>query len=353
MPGSPVDAPDAPTPTCAAVLRDPGTRTARNGVHRPFRLAHHAAVTAGSHRGPAAPPVATPVGSGLRWIATATAIVTCLLVILGSTVRVTESGMGCPGWPLCYGSLGPIDRFHTLLEQSHRYLVAVVTVLVAVTAISALRQRTGRCRVRLPALVAGGMIVVQIVLGAITVFTHNAPPTVAAHLVTGFLLLMTVTVTATTAWVPLRDGSGRRLGPLVWWACAATLVLVVLGSLVVDGGARPYLSQLAVVPHRRGSRPPGSAPVGAPGRGAARRRAGDRLRGARKAALGRRSRRARMVGADDRFSAGDRRSRRGLRAVAGPGVPSGPAFGRRRRGAGLRRHPRHPRMARRRRPGAG
>lgn len=161
---------------------------------------------------------------------------TYLLVILGSTVRVTESGMGCPGWPLCYGALGPIDRFHALLEQSHRYLAAVVTLLVIATAVAALQQRPPT-PARRPAVTAVAVIVVQIALGAITVFTHNAPPTVAAHLLTGLLLLSVVTVTAVAAWVARRPSTGRRLTPLAGWAVGGVLTLLVSGSLVVDGGA--------------------------------------------------------------------------------------------------------------------
>jgi heme A synthase len=38
--------------------------------------------------------------------------------------------MGCKGWPLCSGQIGPIDQFHPLLEQSHRYLASIVTILI-------------------------------------------------------------------------------------------------------------------------------------------------------------------------------------------------------------------------------
>ncbi|MCL5077340.1 MAG: COX15/CtaA family protein, partial [Actinobacteria bacterium] len=65
-----------------------------------------------------------------RALTLVTLISTYLLIVLGSTVRVTESGMGCKGWPLCSGQIGPIDQFHPLLEQSHRYLASIVTILI-------------------------------------------------------------------------------------------------------------------------------------------------------------------------------------------------------------------------------
>lgn len=186
---------------------------------------------------------AVPSGNGRRrtWIlpglALATAVATYFLIILGSTVRVTESGMGCPGWPLCYGQLGPIDHFHALIEQSHRYVVALVTVLVVLTAIAAWRLARENRSVLIPALAALGIIAIQIALGAITVITHNAPFTVALHLIFGLLVLAATWVTAAATLVDHREAQGRRLQPLAYITLGVTLLLLISGSLVVDGGA--------------------------------------------------------------------------------------------------------------------
>ncbi|HUY97695.1 MAG TPA: COX15/CtaA family protein [Verrucomicrobiae bacterium] len=175
--------------------------------------------------------------AALRHSALATAIATYALVILGSTVRVTESGMGCPGWPLCYGQLGPVDRFHSVVEQSHRYLVVVVTLLVVLTVVLAVSTARRRRAVLWPAAAALVIIAVQIALGAITVITHNAPVTVALHLLTAQILLATVTITAVTARTLTRNAAGPRLPRLAWAAVAVTFLVLIAGSLVVDGGA--------------------------------------------------------------------------------------------------------------------
>lgn len=171
-------------------------------------------------------------------VAVVTMACTFALVVLGSTVRVTNSGMGCPSWPLCYGKVGPVDRYHALLEQSHRYLVALVTVGVVTAAILARRARAARPLVFVPACVGVVLVLVQAGLGALTVFAKNAPWTVAMHLVVGLVFLGSTVVTAIAA---ARGRSGRwragTVGRWGWAALGATLVAIVAGSLVVANSA--------------------------------------------------------------------------------------------------------------------
>lgn len=184
-----------------------------------------------------------PHAAALRWIrvlSLATFATTYCLVVLGSTVRVTNSGMGCNGWPLCSGQVGPISQFHPLLEQSHRYLAALVTVLVVVLAIVVLRAGGAARHVRGPALASVGVIAVQIALGAVTVVTDNAPVTVALHLLVATLFLGIVTVSAVASFI----GADRswsllhRPGRLAWAAVCALYLVMISGSVVVDGGAQ-------------------------------------------------------------------------------------------------------------------
>ena len=169
--------------------------------------------------------------------AVAAMILTYGLIVLGSTVRVTGSGMGCPSWPLCYGRFGPVDQYNALWEQSHRYLVTVVTVVIALTTVLAWRSARRRAALA-PALVSVGFIVVQAALGAITVFAHNAPWTVAVHLIVGLMFFGTTIVTAVVAVAsPRISWSPRLLGPWDWAALVGVLVLVTAGTIVVGTGA--------------------------------------------------------------------------------------------------------------------
>lgn len=196
----------------------------------------------------------SPTRRPSKWLpvlAIASAVAGYSLIIFGSHVRVTESGMGCPDWPLCDGNVGPIFEFHALMEQTHRYLATLVTVLVVATALLAWRERRRLPAAVRPALLTLAVIVVQIALGAVTVFAGNAAPTVAAHLIAGMALLAGSTVTAVCALVPRRDTVGPRLNPIGWAAIVAASVLFVSGSLVVNAEAEAACASFPLCPTDR------------------------------------------------------------------------------------------------------
>ena len=176
----------------------------------------------------------------IRGLSLATLVATFGLIVLGSAVRVTNSGMGCRGWPLCSGEVGPISKFHPLMEQSHRFLASIVTVLIIVLVIAVLRAGTAARHVRGPSLASAGVIVIQIVLGAITVLTNNAPVTVALHLLVATLFLGVVTVNAVASFIaPDRSWSLlHEPGRLAWAAVGALYLVVISGSIVVNAGAQ-------------------------------------------------------------------------------------------------------------------
>lgn len=200
------------------------------------------------------PAVVSPTRRPSKWLpvlAIASAVAAYSLIIFGSHVRVTESGMGCPDWPLCDGNIGPIFEFHALMEQTHRYLATVVTVLVVATALLAWRERRRLPAAVRPALLTLAVIVVQIALGAVTVFAGNAAPTVAAHLIAGMALLAGSTVTAVCTLVPRRLTLGPRLSPIGWTAIAAASVLYFSGSLVVNAEAEAACASFPLCPTDR------------------------------------------------------------------------------------------------------
>src|SRR5437763_8383117 len=77
----------------------------------------------------------------IAWIAVG---FTYFLVALGGTVRATNSGLSCPDWPLCYGQAFTAIDYHTVLQQFHRYVAAIFSILVGVLLLIAfLRARKG------------------------------------------------------------------------------------------------------------------------------------------------------------------------------------------------------------------
>jgi heme A synthase len=168
----------------------------------------------------------------LAWTAAAC---TYLLIVLGAVVRITGSGMGCGDhWPLCNGRLfPPLDDLGTLIEWSHRLVAALVSALVAGLAGYTwwLYDRpTARPPVR-PAYVALGLLLVQVLLGAITVKLALPPWTVILHLGTAMLLLAALLVAAREAQLK----PGARPGSVVLLGLA--FVTILFGALVANLGA--------------------------------------------------------------------------------------------------------------------
>jgi heme A synthase len=126
------------------------------------------------------------------------------------------------------------------MEQSHRYLASIVTVLILVLAVTVLRAGASARHVRAPALASVGVIVVQIVLGAVTVLTNNAPVTVALHLLVATLFLGVVTVCAVASFISPDRRWSLMHGPsrLGWTAVGALYLVFISGSIVVNAGAQ-------------------------------------------------------------------------------------------------------------------
>ncbi|HEX4628675.1 MAG TPA: COX15/CtaA family protein [Gemmatimonadales bacterium] len=173
--------------------------------------------------------------SRLAWSAAAC---TYLLIILGAIVRITGSGMGCgEHWPLCNGRLLPPLDVPTMIEYAHRLVAAAVSALVVVLAAYTwwVRRGSGTGEQQPPSrapYAALGLLVVQVLLGAVTVKLRLPPWTVILHLGTAMLLLATLLVIAKRNEIPPSPGS--RAGSV---ALALGFVTVVLGALTANLGA--------------------------------------------------------------------------------------------------------------------
>lgn len=171
-----------------------------------------------------------------------TAIATYLLVVIGGIVRVTGSGLGCLDWPLCTQPL-PSDQIKPAIEMTHRFAAGIVTVLVMLVALVAWRNYRAHKWIFRPAMLGAGIIVVQIVLGAVTVLLQNAPYTVALHLGTALAMFAFATITAIVARHADEADSfvwGPRHNRLLSLALASALLvylLILIGALVTATGS--------------------------------------------------------------------------------------------------------------------
>jgi protoheme IX farnesyltransferase len=171
----------------------------------------------------------------------ATTASTVLLVAVGGLVRATGSGLGCPGWPTCFGRWVPPLEYHAIIEYSHRLLASIVVVLVGVQAVVAWRTHRRVRRILWPALAAVALVFVQAGLGGVVVEGGLEATIVALHFATAMALLAALTIVTANAFFPKDTPSTGRSSPgfarLTLWAGGATGALLVIGAYVRAEGA--------------------------------------------------------------------------------------------------------------------
>ncbi len=183
------------------------------------------------------------------------------LVLFGAFTRLTDSGLGCPDWPGCYGSAspmgaraeiasaqaamptGPVTHGKAWVEMIHRYLASGVGVLIIAATLLAWRERA-RAR-RSGAAPPAGLnpwwptatlvwVCLQGAFGALTVTMKLFPAIVTLHLLGGAVLLALLCVQAVrmTALV-----QGRARVPLAPWlrAALAGCAALVTAQLLLGG----------------------------------------------------------------------------------------------------------------------
>ncbi len=170
---------------------------------------------------------------------------TILLILVGSIVRVTGNGLGCPDWPLCYGQAIPPAFGGAWVEFSHRFLAAATTAQVLLLAVLAWRNHRAENWVLRPALLAVALLAAQIVLGGLHVILELPPTTGWIHTGTAMLIVGALAVLATITRSPLSPlgatASAVRGGrPFAIWISINTVALYLLlltGSYVTRTGA--------------------------------------------------------------------------------------------------------------------
>jgi heme A synthase len=168
---------------------------------------------------------------------------TFILVVIGGTVRATDSGLGCPDWPTCHGEWIPKAEKHTLIEFSHRTAAAVVGVIFLGVTFFAFRTERRNPLVFWLAFGAGVLLAWQIVLGGITVKQELPSEIVAAHLGTAMLFLGVLIVTLIVSTMRARGFSAFQAAAatsftrIAFAAAAVAFITLVLGSYISESDA--------------------------------------------------------------------------------------------------------------------
>jgi cytochrome c oxidase assembly protein subunit 15 len=173
------------------------------------------------------------------------------LIVVGAFTRLTDSGLGCPDWPGCYGSASPLgarDEIHAAqtalpggpvthgkawVEMVHRYLATGVGVLITAMALAAWTLRGRSTPMPSPwwATVTLVWVIAQGAFGALTVTMKLYPVIVTLHLLGGIGLVALLAVQDQVfAPRPLSVTGGVRA--LAWVTAALVLVQIALGGWV-------------------------------------------------------------------------------------------------------------------------
>lgn len=185
----------------------------------------------------------------LAWV---TAFLTLDLIMFGAFTRLTDSGLGCPDWPGCYGHsnplsagepiraaetampTGPVTMTKAWIEMLHRYFAMGVGFLIIILTVQAWRRaRQPGAPTPWLATAALAWVCLQGAFGAWTVTQKLQPVVVTAHLLGGVGLL------ALLVWLALRESPPARvaaaagqLRALAVAALLAVLVQIALGGWV-------------------------------------------------------------------------------------------------------------------------
>jgi protoheme IX farnesyltransferase len=158
------------------------------------------------------------------------------LVTIGVIVRATDSGLGCPDWPLCNGQLIPaLGDSKAWIEWIHRTVAVVIGFEIIGLAILAIRDYRDRRSILWPSLVAVALVGFQAWLGRETVRLGNSGESVTAHLATALTLVALLVFLTVRAGYPARiggRGGSQRFTLLAAFTTALTFALLLFGSHV-------------------------------------------------------------------------------------------------------------------------
>jgi cytochrome c oxidase assembly protein subunit 15 len=196
----------------------------------------------------AAPPLAwwwwrgrgTGARARLAALTALTLFLTFDLIVFGAFTRLTDSGLGCPDWPGCYGEAsplaarehiagaqaampgGPVTWSKAWIEMVHRYLAMAVGLLILIAAIGGWLKRRELPHSPWWGVLTLAWVIVQGLFGKYTVTLKLYPAIVTLHLLGGMLLLLLLVLQHES----FRERPVNGAWPRAWVGVVLGLVLV-------------------------------------------------------------------------------------------------------------------------------
>lgn len=187
----------------------------------------------------------TPTQRVLQRATLSSVVMAVIIIVTGGAVRLTGSGLGCSTWPKC----GPDSLVATpemgingAIEFGNRLLTYVLCAAVGWAIIAARSAKPVRPQVARLAWIQFWVVMINAVLGGISVLVKLNPYVVAGHFLAAIALLTVSVVT----WQRSREGDaeprplvGKPVRQLVLLLVAATGALVTVGTVVTGAGPHP------------------------------------------------------------------------------------------------------------------
>ena len=176
------------------------------------------------------------------------AVCTLLLVVAGASVTSNDAGLSVPDWPLSFGKVMPEMKGGVFYEHGHRMVATTVGLLTIglVIWIWSVDQRRWLKRLSLAAL---GAVVVQGVLGGMTVL-YKLPPAISVSHACLAQLFFSTTVAIALFTSPYWKRGAQEVPDSGWPSLRALVVVAaatVLGQLAL--GAAYRHKALDITPH--------------------------------------------------------------------------------------------------------
>ena len=144
--------------------------------------------------------------SSARYLTYATIVSIYSLMTVGAYLTVNPGfGLACPDWPLCHGQVIPRLYGAVLIEYSHRLLSVLTTLLLLASTIAVWRMPSRPARALPALLLAVGLLIFQILLGAVVVSSELNAIVTTMHLAVATATFGSVVVAATVL-----QGSSRQ-----------------------------------------------------------------------------------------------------------------------------------------------